>query len=291
MQDNFISYLKYEKRYSAYTITAYENDLKQFSEFCISQNCTENIVTNYKLIRQWIVSLLENKLLARSVKRKISALKAYYRFLRKSGFITVNPLDRIVAPKMEKKLPQFIEQGKLVDYLESELETDFESIRDRLIIELFYATGIRLSELVNLKSKNIDCKQNTIKILGKRNKERIVPFPAALNQLISKYQSAKNGLENLNDANYFFVTKTGNKIYGKLVYRIVTRDLSMVTTQTKKSPHVLRHTYATHLLNNGAELNAVKELLGHANLSATQVYTHNTFEKLKSVYKKSHPRS
>lgn len=291
MQNKFISYLKYEKRYSAHTITAYENDLKQFSEFCINNNNSDEIVLDSKIIRQWIVSLLENKMLARSVKRKISALKAFYRFLRKNGFISKNPLDKIVSPKMAKRLPQFVEQEKLNEFLESIEENDFEDIRDKLIVELFYATGIRLSELINLKNKNVDLKQHTIKVLGKRNKERIVPFSDSLNDLINKYLKSRSELEIINDTNHFFLTISGNKLYEKLVYRVVTKKLGMVTTQTKKSPHILRHTYATHLLNNGAELNAVKELLGHANLSATEIYTHNTFEKLKKVYKNSHPRS
>ncbi|MFA6924745.1 MAG: tyrosine-type recombinase/integrase [Bacteroidales bacterium] len=293
MVEEFIRYLKFEKRYSAHTVTAYESDLKQFSLFLSEKyNITDITEINHHIIRSWIVGLIENSLTARSANRKITTLKTYFRFLLKAGVTEVNPMQKIVAPKMSKKLPVFVEKEKMKMLFDKiDFGSDFKGLRNRLILETFYMTGIRLSELINLKDKNIDLYNNTIKVTGKRNKERIIPFTNRYGNLLKEYNEFKEKINQKNEDTYFFVKENGEKINQKFVYRLVIYYLSMVTTVAKKSPHVLRHTFATHLLNNGANLNAIKELLGHANLSATQVYTHNTIEKLADIYKQAHPRA
>jgi integrase/recombinase XerC len=246
-------------------------------------------------IRSWLAALMEQGLSPRSVNRKKTALQSFFRFLLKEGVVKENPLKRVISPKMSKRLPVYVEEHSLDDLflrIESSTDTGFGAIRDRLILEMFYATGMRLSELVQLKDSDIDRLGMTIRILGKRNKERIVPFGPSLAQLIERYfQEKKKLFVNLPEAGIFFLTDKGKKIYQKLAYRVVNDYLSTITTLEKKSPHVLRHTFATHMLNKGADLNAIKELLGHANLSATQVYTHNTIEKLKNIYKQAHPKA
>lgn len=297
----FIKYLKYEKHYSPYTIRSYKNDLQQFRIFCEENYKEFNPITvDHKIIRKWIVFLMENGISSRTIGRKLSALKSFYKFLIREKFIENNPLDKVIAPKIEKKLPSFIEKSKMDLLLDNvEFTDDYKGNRDKLIITTFYLTGIRLSELINIKINDVDCRRLTIKVLGKRNKERLIPFNRNLLKLINDYKlirqtfidQHKYKINDYVDNEYFFLTGKGDKMYPKLVYRIVNKYLSIVTTNDKKSPHVLRHTFATHMLNNGADLNAIKELLGHANLSATQIYTHNTFEKLKKSYKQAHPRA
>jgi integrase/recombinase XerC len=231
---------------------------------------------------------MEEKIGTRTINRKISTLKTFYKYLLRQGIVSENPMLKIQSPKTSKRLPVFVEKEKMDLLLDNiEFGSDEEGLRNQLIIEMFYATGMRLSELINLKLLNIDLHDSRLKVLGKRNKERIIPFSGELSRKIRDYLSVRK--EKSND--YLFVTAKGEKMYEKLVYNIVKQYLSLVTTVDKKSPHVLRHTFATHMLNNGADLNSIKELLGHANLSATQVYTHNTVEKLKSVHKQAHPRS
>ncbi|MEO6884351.1 MAG: tyrosine recombinase XerC [Bacteroidia bacterium] len=291
-QEKFLHYIQYEKRFSPHTLTAYKNDLKQFQLFLEKINSTNIIKADFSSIRLWMAELMQEKNSSRTVNRKLTVLKSFYKFLFREKIIEINPTLKVIAPKTSKKLPVFVEEKKMTILLDNVLFTDnFEGIRNKLIIELFYATGIRLSELVNLKEKDIDLFSGNLKVLGKRNKERILPIHAELKNKIEKYIVEKNNLNIEYEKGFLFVTDKGKKIYPKMVYRIVKLYLAQVTTIDKKSPHVLRHTFATHMLNNGADLNAVKELLGHANLAATQIYTHNTVEKLKKVYQQAHPKA
>jgi len=285
----FLEYIQHEKRLSIHTLTAYTGDLGQFIEYLTTQYEIQNISEiNHTIIRSWIVALMENKIASRSVNRKITTLKTFYKYLLRQGVVSVNPMLKIQSPKTSKQLPVFVEKERMDQLLDNgEFGDDEDCLRNKLIIELFYATGIRLSELINLKLNNVDDYLCQIKVLGKRNKERIIPVSKYLLDLMGNYQKSKTII---NDE-FFFTNKKGEKMYDKFVYRIVNSYLSQVTTIDKKSPHILRHTFATHMLNNGADLNSIKELLGHANLSATQVYTHNTVEKLKNVYKQAHPRA
>jgi len=242
------------------------------------------------MIRSWIVQLMESGISTRSINRKITTLKTYFKFQLRKDAIKVNPMLKVQSPKTSKRLPVFIDQNKMeLLFEEQNFGKEFADLRDRLLLELLYSTGMRLSELVGLTDNSIDQFQSQLKVLGKRNKERIIPFTPKLKATIKEYLDERN--KTFPSANSFFVTDSGKPIYPKFVYRVVTRRLAAVTTLDKKSPHVLRHTFATHMLNNGADINSVKELLGHANLSATQVYTHNTIEKLKKVYKQAHPRA
>lgn len=287
-KDGFLEFIQYEKRASKHTLVAYSNDIKQFVTYLsTTYEITKIAEVNHTIIRSWIVSLMEQKISPRSVNRKITTLKTLYKFLLRQSIVTENPMLKILSPKTSKRLPVFIEKEKMDNLLDDTVfGDDFEGQRNKLIIELFYATGIRLSELINLKQSNVDLYQSQIKVLGKRNKERIIPFNTILKDQIQQYITAK---ADLNDE-FLFINKNGKQLYEKFVYRIVNTYLSQITTVNKKSPHVLRHTFATHMLNNGADLNAIKELLGHANLSATQVYTHNTVEKLKNIHKQAHPK-
>ncbi len=287
MLKSFEKYLLLEKRYSINTITAYIKDIKQFYKFI--NKSENNIILNSELVRNWIAYLLENNLNKKTVNRKISSLKTFYKFLIRENKIDKNPLDKISAPKNPKNLPQFIPE-KDFDFLSEIFTDDFSGIRDRLIIEILYLTGLRRIEIVNLSEKNINLNKKFIKVLGKRKKERIIPINDYLISLILKYQKIKTE-KAFSNKTAFFLTNKGNPIYESFVYRTVKKYLSKITTVKKKSPHILRHTFATHLLNNGADLNAIKELLGHANLSATQIYTHNSFEKLNKIYKQAHPRA
>jgi len=289
---NFEHYLKFEKRFSNHTSRAYIDDLNQFRQYLSEHYNIHNIYeVDYQIVRSWIVMLLESDISPRSANRKISSLKSFYRYLLKNNEVTKNPMLKVTAPKTSKKLPLFVEQEKMnALFDESLFENSFTGHRDKTILELFYGTGMRLSELCNITLQNINMYQSQIKVLGKRNKERIIPLTDNLKKVISTYIEMRNQLQDV-QSDFLFVTDKGKKTYPKLVYRIVNYYLNLVTTQHKKSPHVLRHTFATHMLNNGAELNAIKEILGHANLSATQVYTHNTVEKLKKVYKQAHPRA
>jgi len=291
---DFLNYIEFERRYSVHTISSYKKDLEQFTDFL---NDTYQIVLakdiDFVFIRSWIALLMEDKNSARTVNRKISTLKSYFRYLVKTGKIDHNPVLKISGPKVRKNLPVFIEE-KSMNLLLTEFGNpkSFEEARDRLVVEFFYTTGIRRAELIGLKTSDLNLNGNLIKVLGKRKKERLIPIHSSLLPLIDSYLSFK---QNLIPAQYqevfFFITIKGKKLYPKLVYRIVNNYLSRVSTQKKKSPHVLRHTFATHMLNHGADLNAVKELLGHANLAATQIYTHNTIEKLKDIYKLAHPKA
>jgi len=288
LQNKFITYLSSEKRFSEHTIKSYATDLKQFTSFLSSefQIIDEIHEISFQIIRTWITSLLEKGINPRSVNRKISTLKTYFKFLIREGELIENPMMKVVAPKSKKRLPIFIEEDQIASLLnEVQFEEGFVGQRNKLIIELFYVTGIRLSELINIKISDVDFNNQSIKVLGKRNKERIIPLSSNVVNDLNIF------IKNNNKNKYLFTNLEGEKLYNKLVYRIVNKYIGKISSVNKKSPHILRHTFATHMLNNGADINAIKELLGHANLSATQVYTHNTIEKLKTVYKQAHPRA
>jgi integrase/recombinase XerC len=288
LQNKFIKYLSSEKRFSEHTIKSYATDLKQFTSFLLSefQIIDEINEISFQIIRTWIASLLEKGINPRSVNRKISTLKTYFKFLIREGMLIENPITKVVAPKSKKRLPVFIEEDQIASLLnEVQFEKGFVGQRNKLIIELFYVTGIRLSELINIKISDVDLNKQSIKVLGKRNKERIIPLSSNVVNDLNIF------IENNQKNKYLFTNLEGEKLYNKLVYRLVNKYIAKISSVNKKSPHILRHTFATHMLNNGADINAIKELLGHANLSATQVYTHNTIEKLKTVYKQAHPRA
>ena len=288
LQNKFITYLSSEKRFSEHTIKSYTTDLKQFTSFLLSefQIIDEINEISFQIIRTWIASLLEKGINPRSVNRKISTLKTYFKFLIREGVLIENPMTKVVAPKSKKRLPIFIEEDQIASLLnEVQFEEGFIGQRNKLIIELFYVTGIRLSELINIKISDVDFNNQSIKVLGKRNKERIIPLSSNVVNDLNIF------IENNHKNKYLFTNLEGDKLYNKLVYRLVNKYIAKISSVNKKSPHILRHTFATHMLNNGADINAIKELLGHANLSATQVYTHNTIEKLKTVYKQAHPRA
>jgi integrase/recombinase XerC len=294
MTDRFLDYIAFEKRYSHNTINAYRTDLDQFFAFLKDQYNLHDInKVDYQIIRSWIVHLMDNKVSPRSVNRKITTLKTYFRFLVKEGIVTDNPMGRVIAPKTSKRLPVFVEADSMVRLFEDvSWGTGYPAARDRLVMELFYATGMRLSELINLQEPDVDLHKKTLKVTGKRNKQRLIPFTGNLAGLISGYLVEKqSAFEGKDTGPHLFLTDKGEKLYPRMVHRLVHRYLDQVTTISKRSPHVIRHTFATHMLNNGADLNVIKEILGHANLSATQVYTHNTIEKLKSIYQQAHPRA
>lgn len=290
LQEEFIKYLQFEKRYSAHTIVAYNTDLVQFIQFMNKSNeGFEFKKVTSKHVRNWIISLMEDGVSARSINRKIATLKSFYKFLMRQDIVEMSPVQLVASPKVGKKLPSFVQKENLDQLLDHDFfGHDFEGARDKIIISLLYGTGIRLAELKNLKIRNIDSTGHTIKVLGKRNKERIIPYPKSIDPPLKDYFKYRDEIMSGNE--FLLLTSDGEQAYDKLIYRVVKKHLAMVTTISKKSPHVLRHSFATHLLNNGADLNAVKELLGHSNLSATQVYTHTTFEKLKEIYKQAHPR-
>jgi integrase/recombinase XerC len=292
-KDSFIRYLQFERRYSMNTIRSYDNDLTQFFQYTTDHYGHQDIHRiDHKGVRNWMISLMDNNISARSVNRKITALKSFYKYLMREGIVQTTPMDKILTPKQSKKLPEFVELERMNELLdEHEFGDDFSGMRNRLIIELLYATGMRRAELIHLTDRDFDLQSMTVKVLGKRNKERMIPFTNELKQNIEKYIEARNAFFETAEPDQFFLTDRGAKIYESLVYRVVKQHLELITTIEKKSPHTLRHTFATHMLNRGADLNAIKELLGHANLSATQIYTHNTFEKLKQIYKQAHPRA
>lgn len=291
LSEEFIKYLQFEKRYSKHTLVAYKTDLGQFILYLNELvGAFEFKDITSRQIRAWIVSLMNEGINPRSVNRKISTIKSFYKYLMHQGITETNPADLVIKPKVGKQLPTFVQQKNLDQLLDvGFFPSDFEGVRDKLIVSLLYGTGIRLAELKDLTIKNVHLKEYTLKVLGKRNKERIVPYPHSIDPLIKEYLKYRDEISGNTD--FLFLTSTGKQLYDKLIYRVVKKYLTLVTTVSKKSPHVLRHSFATHLLNNGADLNAVKELLGHANLSATQIYTHTTFEKLKEIYKQAHPRS
>ncbi len=288
----FIDYIEFEKRYSSHTVIAYSNDLNQFLKFAKDQYDVvqpDEITPVY--IRSWVVYLIEQGLSNQSVNRKISCLKAYFKYLKRTSTVKTNPMVKVVAPKSGKRLPIFVEEKNMEALFTPDMfANDFEGKRDALVMELFYNTGIRLSELINLKSHDVDLAQQQIKVLGKRNKERLIPITPRMRDLIRDYLNEKKTHFSDNPEGHLIVKSDGVKLYEKLVYRIVNRYLGLVTTLKKKSPHVLRHTFATHMLNKGADLGAIKEILGHSSLAATQLYTHNTIAQLKEVHKNAHPK-
>jgi integrase/recombinase XerC len=290
--DSFFNYLKYEKRSSAHTLIAYEGDLNQFAAYMEEMGMQDERAINTRFIRNWVVALHYNNLKPRSIHRKVASLKAYFKHLLREKVIETSPVDGAILPKLPKSLPDFVKE-KEMDFLLDEVafSADYSGVRDRTIIDLFYGTGIRLSELVALEDHNFDLSRGTVKVLGKRNKERLVPMNQSTVRNVSEYKTIRDAAFGEIRGTSFFLTDKGEDIYHKLVYRIVNRHLRSVTTLAKKSPHILRHTYATILLNRGADINAIKELLGHTNLNATQIYTHNTFEKLSSIYNQAHPRA
>jgi integrase/recombinase XerC len=289
----FTSYLELEKNYSPHTVKAYERDLLEFMAFCKEDFQVDGIdEANYSVIRTWIVHLVNKKLSNRSVNRKLASVKAYYRFLLRIGKINSSPLRKHKALKTSRKLEIPFSETEM-ELLAGALpfENTFEGIRDRLVIELFYTTGIRRAELINLKMHDVDLEEKTIKVLGKRNKERILPLLEATAKLTREYFASRETISGGKDDAFVFLSKSGNKMYETLVYRIINGYFSKVSSKTKKSPHILRHTFATHLLNKGADLNSVKELLGHSSLASTQVYTHNSIAELQRIHAAAHPRS
>jgi integrase/recombinase XerC len=288
---SFCDYLLHQKRSSSHTVVAYKKDLEQFFQFISIQFSISKVTeVNSPIIRSWIVSLIEDDISTKSINRKISTLKTFFKYLQKNEVITENPLIKITTPKTKKSLPVFINEKEIFNLFENiQFQNNFEETQNKLILELLYSTGIRLSELIDIKINSLDLNNFTIKVLGKRNKERIIPISNNLKKEIEKFLSLR--LEKNMSINYLFLTKNNKKLYPKFVYRLVNNYLSIVTKISKKSPHVLRHTFATHMLNNGADLNTIKEILGHSNLAATQVYTHNTIEKLKNIHKQAHPKA
>ena len=290
--DSFLDYLRYERNYSNYTIEAYSKDLRQFEEY-VKLNKESVFVpgdVDADLVRSWIVSLMDEKISPVSVNRKLSSLKSFFKFLMKQGSISVNPLRLITGPKTKKPLPYFVRDKEMELLLDGDgFDEDFEGVRDRLILEMLYDTGVRRSELVGLQDTDIDYDAMLIRVTGKRNKQRLIPFAERLKNLMLAYTEVRNREVDAG-CGWFFVRKNGEQLSTGILYTIVKKRLSDIPTLAKCSPHVLRHSFATSMLNNGAELNAVKELLGHSSLASTSVYTHTTFEELKKVYH-AHPRA
>lgn len=287
----FYNYLQFEKHYSDYTVKAYRSDIEQFISFNNSSS-EEGLLAGLtrQNLRGWIVFLLSQGQSASSVHRKISSIRRLCHFLMQEGEINKNPVLGLNLPKKVKKATPFVPEGQMEDLFDKiEFENNFEGTRDRFVIDLLYQTGIRLSELLQIKIKDLDLGNNMLKVTGKRNKERIIPFNTSLKESLSNYLRERSELQISNE--YLFVSNKGEAAYPKLIYRIVHSNLEKVCSISQKSPHVIRHTFATHLLNRGADLGAIKELLGHANLSATQIYTHNDISSLSKVYKRSHPRA
>ena len=286
--DDFLNYIAKEKRYSPHTIKGYKTDLIEFSDYSHRYFDISIQKVNHRIIRSWFSQMMKDGFQPSTIHRKSSTLKSFFKFLMVNGFLEKSPMDLVPLPKLKRSLPKFVDE-KSLEVLLNELEflDNYEGKRDRLIIDLFYQTGVRQSELIGLSMKDIDfCKQQ-IKVLGKRNKERIIPISTNLIETINEYVTYRKTGSDVN----LLVTSAGKKLYPKLVYKIVNKYLSKVTTLSQRSPHVLRHSFATHMLNNGAELNSIKEILGHVSLSATQVYTHNSMEKIKTIYKQAHPRA
>ncbi len=290
---SFQDYLKFERRYSPHTLTSYTTDLIDFFDYLESQFDVVDVkAISSGFIRSWLAGLKEKGLTSKSVNRKISSLKSFFKYLLKTGEIENSPMSSVISPKISKRLPVFMKEEdtkKLVVALNQSAE-DWKSLNAKMLITIFYATGMRLSELINLKEKQIDISRGHIKVLGKGNKERIIPVSNEVIVVIGEYQQLKRR-DFAGTADYLLITEKGNKLYPRYAWQLVNQVLGQASTLDKKSPHVLRHTFATHLMNNGADLNAVKELLGHSSLASTQVYTHNTIAKLKDIHKKAHPKA
>jgi len=294
LKDRFAQFLEFEKRSSPHTLVAYRQDLEQFALFLSKTYNLEKIeLAGHQMIRSWFISLIEEGLTPRTITRKMSSLKSFYNFARANGFTGINPMLKVSTPKVAKRLPEFVEQEKmelLVTF--SDLKDKHITLRDQTILLVFYSTGIRLSELINIRIEDVDLVRGALRVLGKRNKERIVPIGDKVIQQLEKYMKERAEIVLAeNKIPLLFVSPKGDKLYPRLIYRIVHSWLALVCTREKLSPHVLRHTFATHMLDNGADLNAIKDILGHSSLAATQVYTHNTITKLKTVYKQAHPRA
>ncbi|MCM8568071.1 tyrosine-type recombinase/integrase [Gramella jeungdoensis] len=288
----FLDYLKLEKKYSVHTVKAYSTDLSAFQEFLKETFDEDDLLkVNYSQIRSWIVRLSESQISNRTINRKISSLKTYYRFLMKIGEIDYTPLTKHKALKTSKKVQIPFSENEITRVLDNMDDSSFEGIRDRFIVELFYSTGIRRIELIEIKLNDLDLDSCVLKVLGKRNKERYIPLIASVKDTACKYLEFREAFEDSGDKSYLFLTSKGQKLYESFVYRIINNYFSEVSGKLKKSPHILRHSFATHLLNQGANLNAVKELLGHSSLAATQVYTHNSIAELSKIHKQAHPRN
>ncbi|MDR3061612.1 MAG: tyrosine recombinase XerC [Dysgonamonadaceae bacterium] len=290
--ESFLQYLRYEKGFSSHTVSSYDNDLNQYREFVIREkNVFDPKETDSTQVRRWIVFLMGKGYSPLSVNRKLSAVKSFYRYLFRLKQIERDPVRKVNGPKSNKVLPSFVKEKDMEMILdEPDFSEDFESVRDRVIVEFFYTTGMRCAELVGLNDGDVDLESCLLKVTGKRNKQRLIPFSGRLKEVATVYLIARREIDGIEET-AFFVRKDGRRLTNRLVYGIVNRRLSEISGLSKKSPHVLRHTFATSMLNNGADLNAVKELLGHASLSSTEVYTHTTFEELKKVYHQAHPRA
>lgn len=291
MESRFIEYLRHERRYSEHTVKSYENDLEQFKSYLLAfqEDCSMELVETF-VIRNWIVELMDQDYAVRSIQRKLSTLKSFFKYLQSLGHVETNPVSLIASPRSSKRLPGFVDSKSMKDLFWNGdiFDDDFPGKRDKAMLLTFYSTGIRLSELIGLKEMDFEPASNSLKVLGKRNKERIIPLAKELKNSLADFLSAKREF-NLS-SEWLFVLDNGNKLYPKFVYRRVNQYLGRVTTLSKRSPHVLRHTFATHMLENGAELQSIKEILGHASLAATQVYTHNSIDRLKKVHTQAHPR-
>lgn len=289
--NQFLNYVQFEKRYAAHTVTSYSNDLVQFFDYLATQYETDALEkVNSSMVRSWLASLKEQGLTSKSLNRKISALKSFYKYFMRQGLIKKSPMETVISPKVNKRLPQFVAEKDMIALLNGlEYHEGWKGYTEKLVIQVFYATGMRLSELINCKESQLDVSKKVIKVLGKGNKERVIPISAGLASDLTQY--IKDKPEAFSATPTLFINEKGKPLTSKGVYTFVNFYLSQVTTLDKKSPHILRHSFATHLMNHGADLNAVKELLGHSSLAATQVYTHNTIEKLKEVFKKAHPKS
>ena len=293
MIDSFLRYIQYEKRYSDHTVSSYKNDLMQFQAFLIGLEPDLKIESaNYQHIRSWVISLIEDGIKPASVNRKIAALRSYYKFLLKRDEIKIDPSQRLQPLKSGKKLPQFVQEQEIQRLLDQfDFEDSFKGTRDRLVLELFYGTGMRRAELIGLRESDVNLVKQQLKVLGKRNKERIIPLSKSLAHIIEEYKEKKQAQFPAAESDSLLVTDQGKPCYPVFIYRVVVKHLGQYISLEKRSPHVLRHTFATHMLNKGADLNAVKDLLGHSSLAATQVYTHNSLEKLKRVFDQAHPKA
>ncbi|HRN92151.1 MAG TPA: tyrosine-type recombinase/integrase [Ferruginibacter sp.] len=290
---SFLHYLRFQKRYAQHTLLAYTHDLNSFEQY-LKETYPDEVPAKAApvMIRSWLASMRESGIQARTVNRKISALKSFYKYLMREQLIEVSPMTAILTPKVKKRLPQYVEKQDMDRLFQDDVfPKDFKGQTERVILKILYATGIRRSELLNLKEQHIDFSNQTIKVLGKGSKERLIPVSATLLALLQEYRELKKQLNEAADREYLLVNEKGKRLHSGFIYSTVKRYLSTVTTIQRRSPHILRHTFATHLTGNGADLNAVKELLGHSSLAATQVYTHNHIEKLKEIHKKAHPKS